>query len=82
MAGESDLDVTEDWYWEGNVVEAIARFLANTLDDRQQGRHALAFFADAKTAPIAQGFERRSELPNRPLCIRFYDLALRTRFPG
>jgi hypothetical protein len=29
MAGESDLDVTADWFWEGNVVEAIARFLAN-----------------------------------------------------
>lgn len=28
MAGESDMDVTADWYWEGNVVEAIARFLA------------------------------------------------------
>jgi hypothetical protein len=27
-AGESDMDVTADWYWEGNVVEAIARFLA------------------------------------------------------
>jgi hypothetical protein len=27
MAGESDMDVTADWYWEGNVVEAIARFL-------------------------------------------------------
>ena len=22
------MDVTADWYWEGNVVEAIARFLA------------------------------------------------------
>ncbi len=22
-----DIDVTADWYWEGNVVEAIARFL-------------------------------------------------------
>jgi hypothetical protein len=28
MAGEGDVDVTTDWYWEGNVVEAIARFLA------------------------------------------------------
>jgi hypothetical protein len=28
MAGEGDMDVTADWYWEGNVVEAIARFLA------------------------------------------------------
>jgi hypothetical protein len=27
MAGESDMDVTADWYWEGNVVEAIASFL-------------------------------------------------------
>lgn len=27
MAGKSDMDVTADWYWEGNVVEAIARFL-------------------------------------------------------
>jgi len=27
MVGESDMDVTADWYWEGNVVEAIARFL-------------------------------------------------------
>ncbi len=23
------MDVTADWYWEGNVVEAIARFLAH-----------------------------------------------------
>lgn len=28
MVGESDMDVTVDWYWEGNVVKAIARFLA------------------------------------------------------
>jgi hypothetical protein len=28
MAGERDMDVTADWYWEGNVVEAIARFLS------------------------------------------------------
>lgn len=28
MAGEGDMDVTADWYWEGNVVEAIASFLA------------------------------------------------------
>ena len=27
MVGVSDMDVTADWYWEGNVVEAIARFL-------------------------------------------------------
>ena len=28
MAGQGDMDVTADWYWEGNVVEAIACFLA------------------------------------------------------
>jgi hypothetical protein len=28
MARESDVDVTADGYWEGNVVEAIAHFLA------------------------------------------------------
>jgi hypothetical protein len=28
VAGEADMDVTANWYWEGNVVEAIARFLA------------------------------------------------------
>ena len=27
MTEEGDVDVTTDWYWEGNVVEAIARFL-------------------------------------------------------
>jgi hypothetical protein len=29
MAGDGDPDVTVDWYWKGNVVEAIARFPAN-----------------------------------------------------
>ena len=24
------MDVTEDWYWEGNVVQAIANFLAQS----------------------------------------------------
>jgi hypothetical protein len=28
VAGEADMNVTANWYWEGNVVEAIARFLA------------------------------------------------------
>jgi hypothetical protein len=29
MAQDGDPDVTADWYWKGNVVGAIARFLAN-----------------------------------------------------
>lgn len=28
MKGQG-VDVTGDWFWEGNVVEAIARFLAD-----------------------------------------------------
>jgi len=40
--------------------------------------HRLDTLFDAKTIPIAVGFELRSELRNRPLCIRFHDLALRT----
>ena len=30
MAGESDMDVTADWYWEG---KAIARFLAKDVGE-------------------------------------------------
>src|SRR5262249_4779447 len=40
--------------------------------------HRLDTLLDTKTIPIAVGFELRSELRNRPLCIRFHDLALRT----
>jgi hypothetical protein len=29
MAQDGDPDVTADWYWKGNVVGAIDRFLAN-----------------------------------------------------
>jgi hypothetical protein len=29
-SGMNSVDVTADWYWEGNVVEAIAQFLART----------------------------------------------------
>jgi hypothetical protein len=28
MVWEDTVDVTEEWYWEGNVVESIAQFLA------------------------------------------------------
>jgi hypothetical protein len=28
VAGEPDMNVTANWYWKGDVVEAIARFLA------------------------------------------------------
>jgi hypothetical protein len=34
--------------------------------------HRLDTLFDAKTIPIAVGFELRSELRNRPLCIRFH----------
>lgn len=40
--------------------------------------HRLDTLFDAKIIPIAVGIELRSELRNRPLCIRFHDLALRT----
>lgn len=37
MAEVSDIDVTADWYWEGNVVEAITRFLTQDGWPRRQG---------------------------------------------
>jgi hypothetical protein len=44
----------------------------------REPHHRLDTLFGAKTLPIAVGFELRSELRNRPLCIRFHDLALRT----
>ncbi len=39
VAGEADMNVTANWYWEGNVVEAIARFLAQDCQSVASAPH-------------------------------------------
>ena len=61
MAGERDMDVTADWYWEGNVVEAIARFLA-------QDGWTIVGKADTHSKERGvdiQASERRQDAPSR-----------------